>query len=196
VATSGGFWVAIRAIARALAGFTRRAVVSIVDRYRKTEHGFRELDQNGYEVQSDFPQSEALGILISRLAELARQASLEILSCAEDIDLRPFGILPGKCIDDTLIERVFGLRVTALKDPTQRSACACVKSRDIGIYNTCPAGCRYCYATTNHSRALEAVSQHDERSPSVLGWFEAETSDAPNNNEQLRLPLHSLPFQG
>jgi hypothetical protein len=181
-------------IARALAGFTRRAVVSIVDRYRKTEQGFRELDQGGYEVQNDFSQSEALGILISRLAVLAHQVSFEIQSCAEDIDLRPFGVMPGKCIDDTLIERVFGLRVTALKDPSQRPACACVKSRDIGIYNTCPAGCRYCYATTNHARALEAVSHHDERSPSVLGWFETEASDP--ENEQLRLPLHSSPFEG
>jgi hypothetical protein len=140
-------------IARALAGFTHRVVISIADCYRKTERGFRELDQNGYEIQRDPSGSKALGSLISHMAELSHQASLEIQSCAEEIDLRPFGVLPGKCIDNILIERIFGLHIDPSKDPSQRPACGCVKSRDIGAYNTCPAGCRYCYATTDHGIA-------------------------------------------
>jgi hypothetical protein len=158
-------------IARALAGFTRRVVVSIVDRYRKNERGFREMDDIGYTIEQDILQPETLEPLISRLVDISHQVSLEIQSCAEEIDLRPFGVVPGKCIDNTLIERIFGIRVSAAKDPTQRPACGCIKSRDIGLYDTCPAGCRYCYAT-NHTRALNTMSQHDERSPSLLGWLE------------------------
>jgi len=165
-------------ISRALAGCTRRVVVSIVDPYRRTERGFRILDRNGYEVQRDLSRSEALGALISRLAQIARQSAFEIQSCAEEIDLRPSGVQPGKCIDDALIERAFGLRVSGSKDPSQRPLCGCVKSRDIGMYDSCPEGCRYCYATHSHAGRIHTVPRHDENSPSLLGWFDAEAPDA------------------
>jgi hypothetical protein len=73
---------------------------------------------------------------------------MEIQSCAETRDLSPFGVKAGKCIDDELISRLFGITVSAAKDPGQRKACRCVESRDIGSYDTCLFGCRYCYATT------------------------------------------------
>lgn len=157
-------------IARALAGFTRRVVVSIVDRYRKNEHGFREMDDSGYEIRQDSMRPGTLELLFSNLVKISQQASLQIQSCAEEIDLRPFGVSPGKCIDNAFIERAFGLQVSAAKDPAQRPACGCIKSRDIGIYNTCLLGCRYCYAT-NRTRVVNMVLQHDERAPSLLGWL-------------------------
>ncbi len=161
-------------IARSLAGFTRRVAVSIVDHYRKTDRGFQELDRLGYEVQRNHSQSEALGTMISRMVEAAHRSALEIQSCAEDIDLRPFGVTPGKCVDDVLIRRAFGLRVGDSKDPFQRSLCRCIKSRDIGMYDTCTQGCRYCYATNPQGDAGSTGLQHDENSPSLLGWFYVE----------------------
>lgn len=40
------------------------------------------------------------------------------------------------------------------KDSGQRAACACVRSKDIGQYNTCPHGCVYCYANTGQQVAM------------------------------------------
>ena len=45
---------------------------------------------------------------------------MEITSCAEDIDLSCYGIRAGKCVDDELIEKTFGIDVSHKKDPSQR----------------------------------------------------------------------------
>jgi hypothetical protein len=98
---------------------------------------------------------------------------MEIVSCAEEVDLRPFGVLPGKCVDDRAIAEAFGVDVPATKDPTQRNACGCVVSRDIGMYESCLFGCQYCYATKDFDRAKANFESHDPGSPSLLGRHEA-----------------------
>jgi hypothetical protein len=103
------------------------------------------------------------------LAALAEARDMEIVSCAEEIDLTPYGIAPGKCVDDELIRRLFGVQVEERKDPSQRGACGCVVSRDIGMYDSCLFGCQYCYATASFQAARRHHAEHDPHSPSLLG---------------------------
>ena len=138
-------------IAQTLRGHTHRSVISLLDIYRKAEKRLKALAQQGIELAT--PDEGDLGKLMRALAELAAANGMEITSCAEPIDLRPFGVRPGKCVDDEYIQRVFGVDVTHDKDPSQRPACGCVASRDIGMYNSCLFGCAYCYATSNFERA-------------------------------------------
>jgi hypothetical protein len=115
-----------------------------------------------------YPNDEALADLMRSIAGTARDNGMEIFSCAEEMDLSSYGILPGKCIDDAYIYRVFGLRVLPAKDPSQRKVCGCVTSRDIGAYDTCLFGCRYCYATSSFERARANHDAHDPDSESLL----------------------------
>ena len=85
------------------------------------------------------------------------------MSCAEDLDLPPYSIQPGKCVDDEFIKRIFEIDVTGKKDPGQRKACGCIVSRDIGMYDTCPYGCVYCYANQSREAALSRCRKHDEQ---------------------------------
>ena len=163
-------------IAGELRGYTHRSVISLLDVYRKAEKRLKALAQHGIELAT--PDEDDLGKLMRALVETATANDIEITSCAEQIDLRPLGIRPGKCVDDEYIKRVFGLDVTHQKDPSQRQACGCVASRDIGMYDSCLFGCAYCYATSNLERARANHAQHHPDSTSLIGWHEASVESA------------------
>lgn len=154
-------------LATALAGTVDRVVVSLVDRYRTTARGFAKMRSEGVVVASEEEQRSAAGGLFAELARIARARGLTIQSCAEEAAAGT-GVVPGRCIDDELIRRLYGIAVSAAKDPGQRGACRCVSSRDIGAYDTCLHGCRYCYATTSRERALEAFAAHRPGAPSLV----------------------------
>lgn len=154
-------------IAGELAAYTDRSVVSIVDEYRKAEPRMKALEKKGAGVtQCDGPEFERL---MCDLAASALANGMESVSCAEEIELSRYGIRPGKCVDDELIARAFGIDVSHKKDASQRKACGCVASRDIGMYDTCIFGCQYCYATRNFDRTKENHQQHDAESTSLIG---------------------------
>jgi hypothetical protein len=157
-------------IAAALRGCTERNVISLVDIYRKAQGRLNQLRGQGIDVTEIKPDAlpAAVGDLLQRMAQTAQGCSMEITSCAETLDLRPYGIGPGKCVDDGYIARTFGLRLSLKKDPSQRQACGCVSSKDIGMYDSCLFGCQYCYATSSFAAAQRNHAQHDPQSPSLL----------------------------
>ena len=176
---------AYQQIATALHGCTRRSVISIVDVYRKIQSRLKRLAEQGIDVADAAVQPVAgFDTLMHSLVNIAAEHEMEIVSCAEEIDLQPYGIRPGKCIDDDYITRVLNLDVTHQKDTSQRPACGCVTSRDIGMYDSCLYGCQYCYATTSFARAKQNHEQHNPDSPSLLGWYEANVAKAADVPEQ------------
>lgn len=89
------------------------------------------------------------------IADIAGENGMILRSCSDPLLARVPYVEPARCIDADRLERLFGGRVSRAKDPGQRPACSCSKSRDIGSYGqgACPHGCLYCYATRSHEMA-------------------------------------------
>ena len=104
-----------------------------------------------------------------RFFYIAKKHNIKIETCSESYDLTKYGIEKGKCIDDKVISEIIGYEVNVKKDDTQRDVCGCVKSIDIGQYNTCMHHCLYCYANFNGKQALENFKIHDENYPLLIG---------------------------
>lgn len=101
-------------IAMALKGKTRRVTISFADFYRKTERNLGAVD--GLHWEDIVTNGAKLADLVTFMALVAADNGLEIQMCSETVDLSRFGIAHGKCIDDDLLRRVFGITVDGGKD--------------------------------------------------------------------------------
>ncbi len=147
--------------------YTKRLVISLIDPYRKTKIRMdREIGIN-FHLAPDAFEVSAYDQLIELIAKEAHSAGLEVQTCAEEADLELLGIKKGKCIDDGLIRKIWGVDASKRKDPSQRRLCGCVVSKDIGVNNTCLSGCRYCYATSGIKAAENNFKKHDPNAPSI-----------------------------
>lgn len=154
-------------IAEALRGYTDKCVISFVDQYAKNKKVMENIGV--YE-----PNDAAIAKFAGGLSEIAKANGMAMCSCAEKIDLEQYGIEHNCCIDQRLIEDIVGCKINAGKDKNQRLECGCVESIDIGTYNTCQNGCRYCYANESQDKVVRACSRYDVNSPILCGILAAE----------------------
>lgn len=149
-------------IARRLSGYTYKCIISFVDLYRNTQSHLKNFhmlplgDNEMYE-------------LAERLVEIANKNNLIVESCAEKINLEQFGIQHGHCIDCALFEKILDCKMNLSKDKNQRPECGCMESIDIGAYNTCQNGCKYCYANFSEKTVIKNIEAHDPKSPLIFG---------------------------
>jgi len=149
-------------IAKRLSGYTHKCVISFLDVYKNTQANMKALHLLPL-------QEQQMLFLAPQLAEIAQKYRMTLESCAEQIDLEPYGIAHGHCIDRELFERLLGQKLDLKKDANQRKDCGCVESIDIGMYNTCPNGCAYCYANYIASSVPRHLVSHDPSSPLLSG---------------------------
>lgn len=161
-------------IADKLAAYTERVVVSFVDMYAKIRRNAKAYSIRETAEDDIIPLARAL-------AQIAADHHLQIESCAEQIELQELGIRHGSCIDRELIERLLGCRLAGGKDQNQRRECGCLESVEVGAYNTCLNGCKYCYANFSDERVAENVKLYCVDSPMLCGSIgpEDKVTDRP-----------------
>jgi hypothetical protein len=153
-------------IAEALSGFTRRCIISFLDIYPKRMKTLNNLErEKGIIVTNIHDQEATVRDLSKFIGEIGGNHGFEVVTCAEPFDLEAFGIGHGKCIDDELLNRLFGLDLSISKDRGQRKLCRCVESKDIGAYDTCPHGCIYCYANSGPKAVQKNFDGHEPATP-------------------------------
>ena len=163
----------IENIARRLQGYTEKLVFSFADiaTYRKVAHN---LQASGVNYQ-EWDES-AMTDFASQLTEInSKRWNYVLATCSESISLEQFGIEHNRCIDPELIARISpkdallqNFLYNAKRDTGQRKCCGCILSKDIGVYDTCAHGCKYCYANTSPTSAAHNLSRHNPLSESII----------------------------
>jgi hypothetical protein len=151
-----------RYLAEKLSGYTKKCVISFIDMYKKCERNLKNivLETISDEIKKQIAKS---------FSKTAGGFGISVESCAEILLLSNFGVNPGKCIDDQLISEIIGDQLVIEKDKAQRHECGCVASIDIGSYNTCKHGCRYCYANYSERTVINNCNNHKISSPLLVG---------------------------
>lgn len=150
-------------MAREIAPHVSRCIFSFVEIYKKLEANMPEL------IPLSENDMEKLAYILGRISAAH---GLRIQTCGTKTDLSRFGIHSSGCTTLDILGQANGLKFRRLKHKGMRSGCNCIESRDIGAYDTCPNGCRYCYANRTPSLAIENYKQHDPDSPMLLGHLD------------------------
>ena len=182
----------IETIGNQLKGYTEKLVFSFVDigdYYKKVANNLKRHNINYHEF-TPLTMNE----LASGLCELNKNWGFSLATCAEQIDLKAYGIERNRCIDGELMKRIFAedrdfvyylsygklpeknslfpasipVKEVNMKDKGQRKFCDCMISKDIGMYNTCTHFCVYCYANTSKETVLKNRKRYVENSESII----------------------------
>lgn len=147
-------------MARELSPYVDRCIFSFVEMYKK-------LAVNMPELQPISNDNKLL--LVKGLGAIAKQYRLYLQTCAAKDDYLQFGVHHSGCMTTEIFSRALGLNFKHQAHKGNRIGCACMESRGLGDYNSCPNGCRYCYANKDHAKAAENYRRHDPKSPLLLG---------------------------
>lgn len=144
-----------RRIASRLEGSTRVCNASIVEPYEKVIRrmgeavAWRPLDPDRHgSIARKHPglrqAGEAEVALLSELAAIAREHGIELRACCNPETRLPAAACCGaELFDDYGIDD----RLAKIAPAPTRKGCRCLKAQDVGIDNSCPGGCAYCYVT-------------------------------------------------
>ena len=119
--------------------YTSDCTISFIDLYQKVLRNFPE----AREVTVD----ERL-IIGENFAKIANEYGIQMKTCVEGTLLDQFGFDSSGCMTQQVLEKAIGNNLKVPKGKYHNRECNCLMGRDIGLYNTCMHGCKYCYANS------------------------------------------------
>ena len=147
-------------MAEKLSPYIDRCIFSFVEMYKKLQSNMPELIPLGI---------EDMNMLAQILGGIAKANGIYIQTCGTNSDFSKYGIHKSGCMTLDILGEANGIEFKTLKHKGMRQGCHCIESRDIGAYDTCMNGCKYCYANKNPQKAFENYKFHNPNSPLLLG---------------------------
>ena len=147
-------------IAQRLSPYIDRCIFSFVEMYKKLENNMPEI--------ISFTDNDKKQIAFM-LGSIAKKYNIEIQTCGTNGDYSQFGIEKSGCATLEILGKANNLSFKDMKHKGLREGCHCIESRDIGAYDTCLNGCKYCYANKSPQKAINNFKYHNPDSPIILG---------------------------
>lgn len=135
-------------------------IFSFVEMYKKLEKNMPEIIPF-----SDTDKKE----ILTGIGEISKKYNLRVQTCAGKEDYSSYGIMQSGCITSEILAKANNLSFKKVAHKGNRKNCKCMPSRDIGAYDTCPNGCKYCYANKNPDIAYKNMLLHNPTSPILIG---------------------------
>ncbi len=147
-------------IAERMYGDIDRCIFSFVEMYKKHAVNLPEL----------IPLNpEDMDAIAKGLGAIAAKYKLPLQTCGPEKNYNQYGIETSGCVTLDILGRANGLQFRKLRHKGFRQGCHCIESRDMGALNSCPNGCKYCYANKNAQLPRENYLLHDPQSPLLIG---------------------------
>jgi len=147
---------------------TDHLIFSFFDHYPKAMKRIKEKEVsffNGTEKEL-FELKKQMVLFIE---DITKQFGMKAYTCCEEVsDISNKNISNRGCINEEFIKRTFNFEFKGIKDKGQRKLCNCIKSIDIGAYNTCINNCIYCYAVSNFNTAEKKYIKMDTGSIGMI----------------------------
>ncbi|MBQ9254328.1 MAG: DUF1848 domain-containing protein [Bacteroidales bacterium] len=115
------------------------------------------------------PTFEMKEFFCKRIGEIAKKNNLRIQTCADNDNYIKYGIEPSGCVTAKILSKALKVNFKNIKHSGIRENCRCLPMRDIGAYNTCLNGCKYCYANTKPQEIQTNIQKHNPLSPLLIG---------------------------
>lgn len=137
-----------------------RCIFSFVDMYKKLETNMPEIMilNNNDKIE-----------IAKNIGSIAKKHNMIIQTCATIEDFKQFEILQTGCMTSEILGNANNITFKKVRHSGNRQGCKCIENRNIGDYDTCPNGCKYCYANKNPQIAQENYKKHNPNDLMILG---------------------------
>ena len=145
-------------ICNLLDGYINKIIISFIDDYKNVRKNIHQLNIKEF-TKEDYKE---IGLSFSKSA---KEHNMTVQTCYEEENLTEYGFIKGECFSH---EQAYQLTGKSFPNWKARN-CSCVEMVDIGVYNTCPHFCKYCYANFDEKKVKRNIKEHNSNNSLLIG---------------------------
>lgn len=151
-----------------------RCIFSFVEMYKKLKTNMPEIILLNQDDKNEIAKN---------IGGISKKYNMVIQTCATNGNYEQYNIKPSGCMTSEILGNANNVTFKKLKHAGTRRDCNCMENRNIGDYDTCPNGCKYCYANQNPEIALENFKNHKPNFDMILGNLNETDEVSPSSQK-------------